>query len=331
MYWSDILILVLAEHHPVLQFCCLAEFGALFDVCVCVCVCRLLSSAQWSVDKRNAALAEQRGEIDRIRQLVDKLDLQQELEQERLSLSEQAFRDWLHERRIDGGRPIPDDAPSCRRRHDVDPRQSAVDESKTIEVDANDSACVDRCGSSARKSSASPASGGSIGRWLPSTRPPPKPYVPILGDYYPRDEVTKLPAPPLKRRTLSPAMKLAIKQRRHQIANAGSGAASGAAPSKSTSLGRAELKSMLETAHFESLMSSKPAVFKPSTVLDVAKRRSFNPETVRRAEVPLHLLETDTSSLLFRAALLPSCRQVVYGSHLMLPTVASANGGESAK
>jgi hypothetical protein len=291
-------------------------------------VCRLLSSAQWSLDKRNAALAEKRDETDRIRQLVDELNLQQDLEQERLSLSDQAFREWLQERRIDGGRPIPDAAPSCRRRHDVEPRKSAVDESQMADVDTNDTADVARVGSSVRKSSAPPASGGSLVRWLPATRPPPKPYVPILGDYYPRDDLTKLPAPPLKRRTLSSAMKIAIKQRRHQNATAGSGAA---ALPKSKGLSRAELKSMLENAHFESLVSSNPAIFKPSTVLDIAKRRTYDAETVRRAEVPLHLLETDTSSLLFRAALLPSCRHIVCGSSPMLPTVAGASGGESAK
>lgn len=148
-------------------------------------------------------------------------------------------------------------------------------------------------------------------RWNVSVRPTPgcdDNYLGRLSDWYPRDELTRLPVTPAaRRRSLSPTRKLALEQLEvqdkrgslnNEAAMAKSGGSGGTGGCDRT--GR------------------QVVVYKAQSVLDIERlaRRADR----RRAEAALHLVSHDPNSSLFRSALSP-----ILPSYQLAPRLANSS------
>lgn len=231
----------------------------------------MISSAQWQQDKRSAAYKEHRRKIELIRQFTDQLVVQEECEKERRLYCDQIFREWLQEHNIYSTFRVAD-TPALQRHKGPDGGEEKLSSPDTT------------CGVPPRRKTRGK---DGVMRWNYATKPPSESYVPALSDHYPRDQFTKLPSSPPRRRTVSHAMRIVMKRRADRSIDT--------------------LKPIPDNyEHLESI-SSKAVIFKPNNILDVDKQRRFDVDIGRLTEVPLHL-GNDMSSPLFRNALLPGCR-----------------------
>ena len=249
-------------------------------------MCRLISSARWHQDKLKAAVTQRRQEVNRLTHLVEQLRVQDELELERHHHAEQAYRDWLQRHGTCSVPSIPDTRLSCHRTHDSSTSNSSLSDDAKLRAKYSENHLDQRTLPCSKT------------KWNHSTKVPKKSYLRHLYDHYPRDQFTKLPVCPAHRHTLSPAMKAAIKEHRR-----------GRNVKSSRALSYDQLKAQADPVILlDPSLSLKPALFKSKTILDVDRRRHYSAEAVHLTEVPLHLTD-DSSSWLFRSALLPSNQQ----------------------
>lgn len=124
--------------------------------------------------------------------------------------------------------------------------------------------------------------------WNPSTKVKETfwEYMPNLPDFYPRDEFTKLPKPPIKRKPPRPKSR-------------------DVAISRATSAGFSHITDDDITETFDSTKVDRPTVFKCHTVTDIPKRKPVDSNAMYRDESGLHLT-ANIKSWLFRNGLLPN-------------------------
>ena len=123
--------------------------------------------------------------------------------------------------------------------------------------------------------------------WNPSTKVKETfwDYMPKLPDYYPRDEYTMLPKPPIKRKPQRP------KSRDRAI-------------SRASSAGFSHLSEKDIVEAFDTKPSDRVTVFKCHNVTDIPKRKPGDPNILHNDETGLHLT-TNIRTWLFRNGLLP--------------------------
>lgn len=116
-------------------------------------------------------------------------------------------------------------------------------------------------------------SGGSTGAWRVSQRVPPKPYLPVLKDVYPRDEYTRMPAQHGPKYYTGRFITYDFRDEPQQSGT--------------------------------DFLHDRPVVFKSQTIERVQTRKKYGENLKGHSSVPLHLCN-DTSSLLYQRSLHPA-------------------------
>lgn len=132
----------------------------------------------------------------------------------------------------------------------------------------------------------------AIVAWKPSRKATEVCHIPRLKDHYPRDPYTFLPQFSTKRRTDAPSLLLAKKELERLGVHRNF---------EGEDMTFDELKSLTDSLNL-SENSSDDVVFRCKSIVDVKKRRHYDPDSLTKAEISLHLTN-DVRSTLFQYGL----------------------------
>lgn len=261
----------------------------------------LLRDSEWHERSKIASQEARHLEKLRMKTAVDGMQQFSQLQDLCCKYNKQAFDEWLKKHGFDSrGQPVTDSHlyPRVCSSHMRNGNAAEVCKSSTSAVLSGKKISkkyrhrkkntVEKTGNNRESALQAGSNGDAAMDWRPSLKANEDYYIPHLKDHYPRDPYTFLPQFSTKRRTDAPSVLLAKDELERLSVHQNS--------EVEDDMTFDELKSLTDSLNL-SENSSHGAVFRCKSIADVKKRRHYDPDSLAKPEISLHLINDIRSSL----------------------------------